>query len=107
MIVDVCAHLPDRLTAFFGYPADFSSSWPLIVLLAAGMPLIGLDMVIGAALIAHDRQRAWTMVGIATERLAAVNIPWPSSGSGVANMWCTQTPNAMKAVPSSESTRAG
>jgi O-antigen/teichoic acid export membrane protein len=57
--------LPDRLTEFFRYPSDFSHSWPLIVLLALGMPLIGVDMVIGAALVASDRQWAWTRVGIA------------------------------------------
>jgi O-antigen/teichoic acid export membrane protein len=57
--------LPDRITGFFRYPADFYHSWPLIVLLALGVPLIGVDMIIGAALIASDRQRAWTAVGVA------------------------------------------
>lgn len=61
--------LPDRLTGVFRYPADFSNSWPLIVLLALGMPLIGVDMVLGAALIARERQRAWTFVGIAAALL--------------------------------------
>ena len=64
--------LPDRLTEFFRYPADFSHSWPLIVLLALGMPLIGVDMVIGAALVASDRQWAWTRVGIAAAILNPV-----------------------------------
>jgi O-antigen/teichoic acid export membrane protein len=57
--------LPDRLTGFFRYPADFSNCWPLIGLLALGMPLIGVDMILGAALIATERQRAWTAVGVA------------------------------------------
>jgi O-antigen/teichoic acid export membrane protein len=61
--------LPDRLTGFFRYPADFSNCWPLIGLLALGMPLIGVDMIIGAALIATERQRAWTAVGIAAALL--------------------------------------
>jgi O-antigen/teichoic acid export membrane protein len=67
--------LPDRLTRFFGYPADFSHSWPLIVLLAVGMPLIGVDMIVGAALIASEKQRAWTAVGIAAAVLnPAINL---------------------------------
>ena len=67
--------LPDRLTEFFRYPADFSNSWSLIVLLALGMPLIGVDMVIGAALVASDRQWAWTRVGIAAAVLnPAINL---------------------------------
>src|SRR5262249_16061364 len=61
--------LPDRLTGIFRYPADFSNSWPLIVLLALGMPLIGVDMVIGAALVAREKQRAWARVAVAAALL--------------------------------------
>ncbi len=43
-------------------------------------------------------------LGIATMRLAPVNTPWPTRGSGVANMWWTHTPNAMNAVATSAST---
>ncbi len=78
--------LPDRLTELFRYPADFVHSWPLIALLAAGMPLIGVVMVIGAVLVARDRQRAWTGVGIAAAVLnPLVNlfaIPYTQSAFG-------------------------
>jgi O-antigen/teichoic acid export membrane protein len=78
--------LPDRMTELFHYPADFSHSWPLITLLAAGMPLIGVDMVIGAVLVARERQRAWTAVGVAAAILNPlvnlVAIPYTQTAFG-------------------------
>lgn len=78
--------LPGGLTGLFHYPDDFSHSWPLITLLAAGMPLIGVDMVIGAVLVATDRQRSWTAVGVAAALLNPlvnlVAIPYTQTAFG-------------------------
>jgi O-antigen/teichoic acid export membrane protein len=57
--------LPSQLIAFFGGHADFSNSAALVVLLAPGVPLIGVDMILGSALAALDKQRQWTAVGVA------------------------------------------
>jgi hypothetical protein len=50
------------------------------------------------------QQKICTPLGIVMSRLDAVNMPWPSSGSGVVNMWWTQTPKPMNAVATMEST---
>lgn len=48
-----------------GYPDEFSNSVPLIIILALHVPLMGIDMVLGALLTATDRQRAWAFTGLA------------------------------------------
>jgi O-antigen/teichoic acid export membrane protein len=55
----------------FHYQAGFGNSIPLIRILALHIPIVGMDMVLGTALIAIDKQRQWTMIGC----LAAVFNP--------------------------------
>ena len=54
--------------------------------------------------IVASQQKIWMPFGMTIIRLAAVNIPCPSSGSGVVNMWWTHTPNPMNAVATSDRT---
>jgi PST family polysaccharide transporter len=46
------------------YQAGFDKALPLIQILAVGMPIIGMTMVLGTALIALDRQKRWMMIGV-------------------------------------------
>jgi O-antigen/teichoic acid export membrane protein len=59
------ALLPDRVIHLLGYPVSFDHSIIPLLLLAAGMPMIALDMVIANALGAADRQRQWAIMGVA------------------------------------------
>lgn len=45
------------------YPTGFAHTVPLIRILALHVPVVGLDTVLGAALMASDRQKSWVMVG--------------------------------------------
>ena len=45
-----------------------------------------------------SQQKIWTPLVIAIIMLAAVKYASPICGRPVANMWCTQSPKAMKAV---------
>ena len=51
------------IIALFHYPASFDHAVPLIRILAAHIPLVGMDMVLGVAIQANDRQKAWVVVG--------------------------------------------
>jgi len=67
--------LPDKLTRFLGYPPSFDNSWIPIILLAPHIPIVGLDMVIGYALNACGRQRAWSITAVSAAVLnPAVNL---------------------------------
>lgn len=57
--------LPDRIVATLGYPPGFDHSILPIVLLAPSFPLVAVDMIIGTALNARDRQRQWALVAVA------------------------------------------
>jgi O-antigen/teichoic acid export membrane protein len=57
--------LPDRLISFLGYPPVFWRSTAPLALLALHIPLVGIDMMIGAILNAQDKQRQWAMTGVA------------------------------------------
>jgi O-antigen/teichoic acid export membrane protein len=48
--------------AFLNYQAGFEHAVPLIQILALHIPIVGMDMVLGSALIAVDRQKAWTLI---------------------------------------------
>jgi len=50
---------------FLGYPSEFEHSIPLIMILALHIPLVGADMVVGNALSASSRQRAWALAAVA------------------------------------------
>jgi O-antigen/teichoic acid export membrane protein len=55
----------------FGYPPEFTNSITPTALLAATLPLVGLNMIIGAILAAKDRQRHWAIAGVCA---AALNV---------------------------------
>jgi O-antigen/teichoic acid export membrane protein len=48
-----------------GWPADFENSVPLLVLLSLQLPIIAVDMVFGAVLLAIGRQGPWVTVSVA------------------------------------------
>ena len=52
------------LIAFLHYPAGFGHSVPLIQILALHIPVVGVTMVLGSALMACDRQKEWVVVGV-------------------------------------------
>jgi len=49
--------------ALLHYQAGFESAVVLIQILALHIPVVGMDMVLGSALIAADRQKQWTVIG--------------------------------------------
>jgi O-antigen/teichoic acid export membrane protein len=52
------------LIRFFGYPPPFVNSvWPT-ALLASTLPFVGINMILGSALAASDKQRAWAFAGV-------------------------------------------
>jgi O-antigen/teichoic acid export membrane protein len=57
--------LSDRVIDLLGYPVDFKHSIPVMIIVAAGLPLVAVDMLIGTMLNASDRQRPWAMTAIA------------------------------------------
>jgi O-antigen/teichoic acid export membrane protein len=57
--------LAGPLIDFLGYPEPFVNSVPLIMILALHIPIVGVDMIIGSALNALDRQRQWALTGAA------------------------------------------
>jgi O-antigen/teichoic acid export membrane protein len=57
--------LPDRIVQVLHWGDSFQHSVLPIVLLAPSFPLVGVDMMIGTALNAHDRQRQWALTGVA------------------------------------------
>jgi len=59
------------LLAFLHYSTQFAHSVPLIRILALHIPVVGITMVLGAALMAGNRQKQWVCVGV----LAAVFNP--------------------------------
>jgi O-antigen/teichoic acid export membrane protein len=78
--------LADRIIAVLRYPAVFQHSVLPIMLLAPGFPLIAVDMILGTALNAHDRQRQWAATAVAAAVLnPALNllaIPYAQSRFG-------------------------
>jgi O-antigen/teichoic acid export membrane protein len=57
--------LPDRIVQVLHWGDAFQHSILPIVLLAPSFPLVGVDMMIGTALNAHDRQRQWALTAVA------------------------------------------
>jgi O-antigen/teichoic acid export membrane protein len=51
------------IIGLFHYPAGFAQSVPLIRILAIHIPIVSMDMILGIALMAMDRQKAWVLVG--------------------------------------------
>jgi O-antigen/teichoic acid export membrane protein len=56
--------LTGRLIDLFGYPVEFTNSIMPTVLLAVSLPLVGINMIVGSALAAKDRQRQWALAGV-------------------------------------------
>jgi O-antigen/teichoic acid export membrane protein len=63
-----------------GYSADYRNAIPLVQILSTGLPVIAVDVILGALLIAVDRQRQWLVVGcvalVLNPLLNSVAIPW-------------------------------
>lgn len=57
--------LPDRIVEALHWPASFQNSIFPIVLLAPSFPLVAVDMMVGTALGACDKQRQWAMTAVA------------------------------------------
>jgi O-antigen/teichoic acid export membrane protein len=59
----------------FHYPSSYSNAIPLMRILSMHIPIVGIDMILAAALTAKDRQKAWVIVGcIAAVFNPAVNL---------------------------------
>jgi O-antigen/teichoic acid export membrane protein len=56
--------LSNQLTALLHYPDTFAPVSILLRILALNVPLVAFDMILGTALIAAGRQRAWTVLGV-------------------------------------------
>jgi O-antigen/teichoic acid export membrane protein len=78
--------LPGKLVDLFGYPDSFSNAVLPIALLAAGLPLVAVNMIIAPALAALDRQRQWALAGVGAAilnpALNFVAIPYTQSEFG-------------------------
>lgn len=61
--------LADKLIGLLGYPAGFTNSIVPLVVLAAGIPLVAIDMIIGTILNTRDRQRQWALTAVAAALL--------------------------------------
>jgi O-antigen/teichoic acid export membrane protein len=64
--------LADRIIEVLGYPPDFVHSVPVMIVVAAGLPLVAIDMLIGTMLNASDRQRSWALTAVAAAVLNPV-----------------------------------
>jgi O-antigen/teichoic acid export membrane protein len=58
------AILANEITELLNYPTGFGPVSLLLRILAFNVPLVAIDMILGTALIAAARQRAWTIVGV-------------------------------------------
>jgi O-antigen/teichoic acid export membrane protein len=64
-----------NIIGLFHYPAGFGHAVPLLRILAIHIPIVSIDMILGIALMAKDRQKAWVLVGcIAAVFNPAVNL---------------------------------
>jgi O-antigen/teichoic acid export membrane protein len=61
--------LPDRIVHALHWSDAFQHSVLPIVLLAPSFPLVAVDMMIGTALNARDRQKQWALTGVAAAAL--------------------------------------
>jgi O-antigen/teichoic acid export membrane protein len=57
------ALIASNIIGLFHYPAGFENSVTLIQILAIHIPIVAIDMILGIALTAKDRQVAWLVVG--------------------------------------------
>jgi O-antigen/teichoic acid export membrane protein len=66
----------DRIVELLAFPPEFRGSIPVIVVLAAHMPMVGVGMVVGHMLNACDRQRVWSVTGVAAAVLNPTIDSW-------------------------------
>lgn len=59
----ICVVAP-AVPGLFGWPTDYASSAPLIMILSLQMPIVSVDMVLGTVIMAIGRERAWVRMGI-------------------------------------------
>jgi O-antigen/teichoic acid export membrane protein len=52
-----------NIVSLFHYPSSFDHTVPLMQILAAHIPIVGVDMLLAVAINATDRQKAWLVVG--------------------------------------------
>lgn len=55
----------------FGWPADFDSAVPLMMILSLHIPIVAVDMLLGTVIMAIGREGRWVKVGLAA---AAFNV---------------------------------
>lgn len=79
------ALIADRFIGFL-YRGDFAEAVPVMRLLSLEIPLAAINVVVGSAIVAADRQRAWVLVALAAAIFnPAVNlvaIPWAEDRFG-------------------------
>jgi O-antigen/teichoic acid export membrane protein len=56
--------LAGKIIDLFGYEAGFSNAVVPIAVLAAGLPLVAINMIVAPALAALDKQRSWAFLGV-------------------------------------------
>jgi O-antigen/teichoic acid export membrane protein len=56
--------LADKIIDLFGYESGFSNAVIPIAVLAAGLPLVAINMIVAPALAALDKQRNWALLGV-------------------------------------------
>lgn len=56
--------LSGKVIDLFGYPVEFENSIVPIIVLAAGLPLVAVNMIVAPALAALDMQRKWAFLGV-------------------------------------------
>lgn len=56
--------LSSNIFGLLHLPSSFNPAIPIVVILSLQLPFVGVDIVLGTALIAVGRQRSWTLVGV-------------------------------------------
>jgi len=57
------------IPGLFGWPDDFANAVPLMTVLSLQLPLMAVDMVLGAVLLALGRQGLWVSTGVLSAAL--------------------------------------
>jgi O-antigen/teichoic acid export membrane protein len=66
----ICVVAP-VVPAFLGWPADFASAVPLMMILSLQMPIVAVDMLLGTVIMAIGREGRWVRIGLVA---AALNV---------------------------------
>jgi O-antigen/teichoic acid export membrane protein len=96
--VPLCAAIAaaaPAIPSFLGWPAEFSEAVVPMTILAPNLALIGIDMMLGTALLALGLERRWLLVGViaavVNPTLNLIAIPfaqarWDNGGIGAATV---------------------